>query len=239
MAIGLALLFGVRLPLNFDSPYKATNIVDFWRRWHMSLSAFLRDYLYIPLGGARRGEVRRYANLITTMLLGGLWHGAGWTFVCWGLFHGAGLSFYHFWRKLFSRPEAKQVRPISTIAARCLTLLFVIFGWVMFRADSMQSASTMMQSMIGLHGFDLTVSAERQLTIIATLASITCLMVIALCAPNSQQWLGYDPQSPIEEQAGWTRRLSAQPLHGAALGCVFVFTLTQMSAVQSFLYFQF
>ena len=90
MAIGLSKLFGVRLPLNFDSPYKATSIIDFWRRWHMTLSRFLRDYLYIPLGGSRCGTMRTYINLLATMVIGGLWHGAGWTFVVWGALHGDG-----------------------------------------------------------------------------------------------------------------------------------------------------
>jgi alginate O-acetyltransferase complex protein AlgI len=100
MAIGLGLLFNIRLPINFNSPYKATSISDFWRRWHITLSNFLRDYLYIPLGGSRRGEIRRYVNLLMTMLLGGLWHGAGWTFVLWGGLHGLYLCINHGWRKL-------------------------------------------------------------------------------------------------------------------------------------------
>ena len=100
MAIGLSRLFGVQLPLNFASPYKATSIMEFWRRWHMTLSRFLRDYLYIPLGGNRGGEAKRYRNLLLTMLLGGLWHGAGWNFVIWGLWHGVGLIACHAWQKL-------------------------------------------------------------------------------------------------------------------------------------------
>src|SRR6056297_2057846 len=97
MAVGLAYMFGIRLPLNFFSPYKATNITDFWRRWHISLSRFLRDYVYIPLGGNRHGSGRRYQNLMITMLLGGLWHGAGWTFVAWGALHGIYLVINHAW----------------------------------------------------------------------------------------------------------------------------------------------
>src|SRR3546814_2190702 len=100
MAIGIARMFGIRLPLNFDAPYRATSIIDFWRRWHMTLSRFLRDYLYIPLGGGRRGSVRRYGNLMITMLLGGLWHGAGWTFVVWGGLHGLLLVVNHLWRRV-------------------------------------------------------------------------------------------------------------------------------------------
>ena len=102
MAIGLARMFGIRFPLNFHSPYKAVNIIDFWRRWHMTLSRFLKDYLYIPLGGNRKGEVRRYVNLFITMLLGGLWHGAGWSFVAWGALHGVYLVINHIWRSFRS-----------------------------------------------------------------------------------------------------------------------------------------
>jgi len=100
MAIGLSRMFNIKLPLNFNSPYKAANISDFWRRWHMTLSKFLRDYLYVPLGGNRNGSARRYFNLMVTMLLGGLWHGAGWTFVFWGGLHGLYLVLNHAWRKL-------------------------------------------------------------------------------------------------------------------------------------------
>jgi D-alanyl-lipoteichoic acid acyltransferase DltB (MBOAT superfamily) len=108
MAIGLSRLFGIRLPLNFDSPYKATNIIDFWRRWHMTLSRFLRDYLYLPLGGNRKGKVRRYANLMVTMLLGGLWHGAGWTFVIWGGLHGFYLIVNHAWHAFLRQNRTCQ-----------------------------------------------------------------------------------------------------------------------------------
>lgn len=238
MAIGLGLLFGIRLPLNFNSPYQATSIVDFWRRWHMTLSAFLRDYLYVPLGGSHHGEPRRYTNLIATMLLGGLWHGAGWTFVCWGAFHGVGLAVCHFWTKLFGN-AASVATPLSSIVVRTLTLIFVVFGWVLFRADSMGSATTMMSTMVGLNGFDLTVNSDRLLTTMTTLATIAILMGVALFAPNSQQWLGYDPDRPAEQKFSWSTRLAAYPLHGLALGVLFTLTLTQMSAVQSFLYFQF
>ncbi|MCW3058393.1 MAG: hypothetical protein JWQ02_214 [Capsulimonas sp.] len=240
MAIGLGLLFGVRLPLNFNSPYKATSIIDFWRRWHMTLSAFLRDYLYFALGGNHRGEARRYVNLGVTMLLGGLWHGAGWTFVCWGAFHGLGLALCHFWRRLFGSPSERNGGSLwGTALARALTLIFVVFGWVMFRADSMASASKIMGAMVGLNGFDLSVNSDRRLTVLVMLSSIAALMAITQFAPNSQQWLGYDPERPIEEGHSWNARLAAHPLHGTALGCLLAFTLTQMSAVQSFLYFQF
>jgi len=103
MAVGLGLLFGIRLPLNFASPYRATSIVEFWRRWHITLSRFLRDYLYIPLGGNRRGPARRYLNVMITMVLGGLWHGAGWTFIAWGALHGVYLLINYAWRAVLGR----------------------------------------------------------------------------------------------------------------------------------------
>ncbi|MGJ0364316.1 MBOAT family O-acyltransferase, partial [Aliarcobacter cryaerophilus] len=98
MAIGISLMFNIKLPINFNSPYKALNIQDFWRRWHMTLSRFLRDYIYIPLGGNRKGEFRTYTNLLATFLIGGLWHGAGWTFIIWGALHGIALAIHRFWQ---------------------------------------------------------------------------------------------------------------------------------------------
>ena len=112
MAVGLSLCLGVRLPLNFNSPYKSTNIIDFWRRWHISLSSFLRDYLYVPLGGNRKGAARRYLNLFLTMLLGGLWHGAAWTFVIWGALHGAYLMINHLWNA-----KVRRGRPPGKLSA--------------------------------------------------------------------------------------------------------------------------
>ena len=128
MAIGLARLFGVKLPANFNSPYKSLSIIDFWRRWHMTLSRFLRDYLYVPLGGNRKGPARRYLNIMITMLLGGLWHGAGWTYVAWGGLHGLYLLVNHAWRWL-KRPL------LSQLLAWAITLLAVIVAWMFFRAS--------------------------------------------------------------------------------------------------------
>ena len=133
MAIGLSRMFGIRLPLNFDSPYKATSIIDFWRRWHMTLSRFLRDYLYIPLGGNRKGPARRYINLLTTMVLGGLWHGAGWTFIVWGTLHGVNLCINH----AIAAVRDRIVLPSSfALLERCLawltTFIAVVVAWVFF-----------------------------------------------------------------------------------------------------------
>jgi D-alanyl-lipoteichoic acid acyltransferase DltB (MBOAT superfamily) len=142
IAIGLALLLGFRFPQNFDSPYAAVSVQDFWRRWHMTLSRWLRDYLYIPLGGNRKGRARTYLNLMATMLLGGLWHGAAWTFVIWGGIHGLGLAAERAWHDLRGRP-ATEVRARGVWVRRLLTFNFVCFAWIFFRADSLARAREM------------------------------------------------------------------------------------------------
>jgi D-alanyl-lipoteichoic acid acyltransferase DltB (MBOAT superfamily) len=154
MAIGLARMFGLRFPLNFNSPYKAVNIIDFWRRWHMTLSRFLRDYLYVPMGGNRQGPRRRYANLMATMLLGGLWHGAGWPFVFWGGLHGLYLVINNGWHRLrhaVGYPPGTP-SPWGRCAGCLLTLLAVIVGWVFFRAADFQAAIAILRGMAGLNG---------------------------------------------------------------------------------------
>lgn len=158
MAIGLGRMMGIELPRNFASPYKATSIIDFWRRWHMTLSAFLREYLYIPLGGNRQGPVRRHLNLMLTMLLGGLWHGANWTFVVWGGLHGLFLVINHLWREAVARlrlhgipwPD-RALRPVYW----ALTFLGVMVAWVFFRADSFDAAMLMLRAMSGDFGVAL------------------------------------------------------------------------------------
>jgi alginate O-acetyltransferase complex protein AlgI len=153
MAIGLSLMFGILLPFNFDSPYKARSIVDFWRRWHITLSRFLRDYLYIPLGGNRSGPIRQNTNLLATMLLGGLWHGAGWTYVIWGGLHGLYLVINHVWTT-----RTKKIAGFSKwsgtlgymIAALLLTQFAVVIAWVFFRADSTKAALNMLKGMAWL-----------------------------------------------------------------------------------------
>jgi alginate O-acetyltransferase complex protein AlgI len=149
MAVGLARMFGIKLPVNFFSPYKARSIVEFWRRWHMTLSRFLRDYLYFPLGGNRRGTFRRYLNLAVVMLLGGLWHGANWTFVVWGGVHGALLIANHAWSSIsVSRTSILASRPFRAIAVG-VTFLAVTLAWVPFRAASVGEARVMLGYLIG------------------------------------------------------------------------------------------
>lgn len=154
MAIGLGRLFGIRLPLNFNSPYQAVNIIDFWRRWHMSLSRFLRDYVYFPLGGGRVGTTRRYVNLMATMLVGGLWHGANWTFVLWGALHGGYLVVNHLWHAVKKQLgiESATNSQWAIALSRSTTFLAVLFGWILFRATTLGGASTMFEAMLGLNG---------------------------------------------------------------------------------------
>jgi alginate O-acetyltransferase complex protein AlgI len=164
MAVGLSWMLNIRLPFNFNSPYRATSISDFWRRWHISLSNFLRDYLYIALGGNRRGEARRYANLLTTMILGGLWHGASWSFVIWGTLHGVYLVLQQLWSRwagqsLVSSAAQKANARISGSAARffswLLTMLCVVIAWVLFRATTLDGAGTIYGAMIAVESAEV------------------------------------------------------------------------------------
>jgi alginate O-acetyltransferase complex protein AlgI len=150
IAIGSALLLGVRFPKNFDSPYKSASIIEFWRRWHISLSTWLRDYLYIPLGGNRHGPARTYLNLLLTMLLGGLWHGAAWTFVVWGALHGAALAINRFWVERWARPKATPISPLRRAIQVLLTFHLVCLGWVFFRASSFDSAWLVLERLTSL-----------------------------------------------------------------------------------------
>ncbi len=140
MAVGLGKMFNVNIPINFNSPYKASSIADFWRRWHITLSNFLRDYLYIPLGGNRKGKLRQYINLMLTMLLGGLWHGAGWTFIIWGGMHGSYLIIH----RVFSNLSIN----VSVWIAQSITFIAVVFSWVIFRVTSLADASSYINAMI-------------------------------------------------------------------------------------------
>ena len=146
MAIGLGLMVGLKFPENFDSPYLSTSLSDFWRRWHISLSSWLRDYLYIPLGGNRQGLVRGCVNLLITMALGGLWHGASWTFMVWGCWHGLGLVTERLWRH-WGGPA------LPLWAAHLLTLVFVMLGWLLFRAHSWSEVSVMLSALAGSNGW--------------------------------------------------------------------------------------
>jgi alginate O-acetyltransferase complex protein AlgI len=260
MAIGLSLLFNIKLPFNFNSPYKASNIIDFWRRWHMTLSAFLREYLYIPLGGNRKGTARRYVNLLATMLLGGLWHGASWTFVAWGALHGGYLMINHGFRALFYRVESKGRRfgRLGSLTGAVTTFFFVVVAWVFFRADSFFAAGRMLEGMAG--GFGLRsgpwIPDGGQSTLRFFAASglnarwVGGLVLLGLAAvwllPNTQEFMlpfnGFDEK--VAEPKGLAARLVWQPRSwwsSVLLGIVFALLILKMSPmhVSEFLYYQF
>ncbi|WP_321333608.1 MBOAT family protein [uncultured Bacteroides sp.] len=144
MAIGIALLLGFHFNMNFDSPYKSASITEFWRRWHISLSTWLRDYLYISLGGNRKGKFRQYLNLIITMFLGGLWHGASWNFVVWGLFHGVALALHKAWTSLTGRKKGEEPHGFRRVLGVIVTFHFVCFCWIFFRNSSFSNSIDML-----------------------------------------------------------------------------------------------
>jgi hypothetical protein len=252
MAIGLALLFGIRLPVNFRSPYQAVSIIEFWRRWHITLSRFLRDYLYIPLGGNRLGEQRRYLNLLVTMLLGGLWHGAGWNFLIWGGLHGIYLGINHLWRGW--RGDDKRA-PTAGWAEKgicwAITFLAVVTAWVFFRARTVAAAGQMLG---GLFGFEAGSSAyaspgilrlmdlpvlvgEARLLLIGGCA-IALALAIALFLPNVPRLFGYREYRRAPERPSllrW-RPNAAWALVTALALAISLFGMWQRL---EFLYFQF
>jgi alginate O-acetyltransferase complex protein AlgI len=213
MAIGLALMFGLRLPFNFDAPYRAISVREFWRRWHMTLSRFLRDYLYVPLGGNRCGPARQAANVVLTMLLGGLWHGANWTFVVWGGLHGVALAVNHLWKQ----QSIHLPRPLAWL----LTLLFVMLCWVLFRSPDFATAGRVFGSLAGAHGLGA-VSVDRQFVIVLIAAA-----VIAIFGPTSQR-AALELLKP--------HRLVAIPM---GLGLAYLLLLIGGRLPNVFIYFQF
>jgi len=254
MAIGLAALFGIALPINFFSPYKAASVIEFWHCWHITLSRFLRDYLYIPLGGSRVGTARKYANLMVTMVLGGIWHGAGWTFLLWGTAHGALLVLNHVWRALWrrdGRPAPQHPGRLALAAKWLLTFLAVQAAWVLFRAQSLAAAANIYKGMIGWNGrFALPPSYQAFLAKLPLLgelpdslfrgwpadnvfsgrdqlAALAAALAVTLLLPNVKQWMGgYFPTFPEEPAAGgpWRWQWNAQKF--AAALCAFAFAIT-------------
>lgn len=191
MALGGAAMLGLQLPINFNSPYRAKSIIEFWQRWHITLSSFLRDYLYIPLGGNRLGQWRRYSNLVITMLLGGLWHGAGWTFLLWGLAHGGLLVLNHCWRRLNLTIPAIVSVPVTFVAV-CLT-------WVLFRAETFEAAEVIYSALFqpsgvisGLTQAWHSISLDALLSMSPATAYLWLIAsgLIVLFLPNSQTLVG-------------------------------------------------
>lgn len=266
MAIGAARIFGIKLPLNFNSPYKAVNIAEFWRRWHMTLSRFLRDYLYIALGGNRRGPARRHVNLMITMLLGGLWHGAAWTFVVWGALHGAYLVINHGWHAVRRKIHGGRL-PAPTVVGHAfsvaLTFLVVVIGWVFFRSLTFDGAALMLQGMAGMNGVSLPAAVGAQLpsllptltawgitmtpgggeTFLATWGWIAVLWTVAWFMPNTQEVMArYEPAYVDDHSPVIT---PARPLWRPSMGWAVLIAATAVAGVlalpqvSEFLYFQF
>ena len=242
MALGISKLFNIDLPINFNSPYKAPNIIEFWRRWHMSLSTFLRDYLYFPLGGNRRGELRRYFNLLVTMILGGLWHGASGTFVLWGGLHGIYLALNHLWRKLVPEGLAKFLPTrLANGIGIASTFLAVVVAFVMFRAAGIRPGLSMLKAMFGIDSSPLVVHDIWQGALFTVvnlpgrdpIKDLLLGLAIIWLLPNSNQLVLYVKNV----------NLLAQKHRESAIALVFASMLALAAASlnirSEFLYFQF
>ena len=262
MAIGLSKMFNIDLPLNFNSPCKAHNIVEFWRRWHMTLSRFLRDYLYIPLGGNRHGRLRRYANLMVTMLLGGLWHGAAWNFAIWGGLHGLYLACNHAWQNFRAKALGHDLER-SSVAGRAagiaLTFLAVVVAWVFFRAPSLSAALNILQGMAGLHGVVLPEEWQAALAPDGAAAVagmsfgylevfggarqmiwVAALLAIAWGLPNSQEFVG-QLRTSVTSRVGLevVRSRSWSLLGALSVMISFLAMINGSRGVSEFIYFNF
>ena len=257
MAIGLARMFGIKLPLNFNAPYQACNIIDFWRRWHITLSRFLRDYLYFSLGGNRKGEFRRYINLFLTMLLGGLWHGAGWTYIAWGGLHGCYLIINHIWQKLWFKPIDRWW---SRGIAHTITLIAIIVGWVFFRAETFTGALSMLDSMANLPsnlhgrlgpienllkqiGFNFT-GGYIVLDHYKKFAWLIFWILIIIKWPTTQQIMNkFQPALNYTEGKGpaWWKNFSWRPntAWSVITSLIAVLSILHLGSISEFLYFQF
>jgi len=234
MAIGIALLFNIRLPINFNSPYKATDIQDFWRRWHITLSRFLKDYVYIPLGGNRKGEFRTYNNLLATFIIGGIWHGAGWTFVFWGFLHGIALVIHRAWQRVGFR--------IWTWLAWLITFNFINIAWVFFRAKEWDDAVKVLGSMFSLDNIVLPNILESKLLFLSkfgidfgrffdsihgninTIISLSLVFIIVLYFDNSIQKLN---------------KFKLNYFNIIYSGSLFIIAIISFNKASEFLYFNF
>ena len=213
MAIGAALLFNIKLPINFNSPYKALDIQDFWRRWHITLSRFLRDYIYIPLGGNRKGTFRTYTNLMATFILGGIWHGAGWTFVFWGFLHGLALVIHRFWKSLgFRMPK---------LLAWFITFNFINVAWVFFRAKEWEDALKVLSGMSTLSFTQTT----APLTLYIMFGSLFIAFLLVLFTKNSSYYL--------------RKKMTCMYMIGAALLFAYALSKSLRTSSEVFLYYNF
>ena len=228
MAIGIALLLGFRFPKNFDAPYKSATITEFWRRWHISLSSWLRDYLYISLGGNRKGKVRTYLNLIITMVLGGLWHGAAVRFVLWGALHGVALALHKMWLAIvpWAKANGKDMNPLSRVLGTILTFHIVCLGWLLFRAEDMQTVHLMLYQI--LHSFNTSIIPQFVLGYKEVLA----LIVLGYGMHFMPSAIDGDMQRKVANASFWWQ---------VALLVIVAWCVMQIksSDIQPFIYFQF
>lgn len=211
MAVGLGLFFNVKLPINFNSPYQANSIIDFWRRWHITLSIFLKDYLYIPLGGNKNNIILKYRNLFLTMLLGGLWHGAGWTFILWGILHGIFLIINHLVRdlKIF----------INNTFSRIITLVCIVLSWVVFRSESLEQSYNILKSMLGFGQGYLRGTNRFDILLICGLVFSVLLL------PNSNYYVSKIENKPIR--------------YGLITAILFFLSFINLDQISEFIYYQF
>lgn len=256
MAIGLSRMFGIHLPLNFNSPYKAENISEFWRRWHMTLSRFLRDYLYVPLGGSRSGQGAHYRNLLITMLLGGLWHGAGWTYVAWGALHGFYLMVHHGWKAAMNRFGWHREHRHAWWA-RIVTFIAVAFAWIFFRAVDFATALDVAGALVGKNGISLPTASQpyaRFLTMIglqpvfdgirwldlSSLGMLAGALVLAWFAPNTQQiFQHFEPALDAVDKTAIATRWQPSLRWSVGLALLLCFCMLSLNQASEFLYFQF
>lgn len=228
MAIGIALLLGFRFPKNFDAPYKSATITEFWRRWHISLSSWLRDYLYISLGGNRKGRVRTYANLLLTMLLGGLWHGAAVRFILWGALHGAALALHKMWMAVvpWAKAKGEDMNIVMRIAGVLITFNLVCFGWLLFRAEDMQTVHVMLYQIF--NNFNPALIPQ----VIEGYKAVFGLIVLGYAMHFLPEKIDIDIQNRVVNASFWWQ----VALMAATIWCVMQ---VKSSDIQPFIYFQF
>ena len=214
MAIGLGLMLNLQFPTNFNAPYRATSIVDFWRRWHMTLGAWVKEYLYIPLGGNRQGEIKKMRNLFLSMLLVGFWHGAGWTFILWGGWHGLLLMINHQWRRLsISLPRG---------LAWAMTFLCVVMGWVVFRANDFVGAIAYLSAMVDIHSYGSVSLIHGEVAKCFRFVLAGMLLVLLVPTPLAMM-----------------KKFTPNKKWVMAAIILFVISLLKMNEYSEFLYFQF
>lgn len=242
MAIGMILLFGFRLPLNFNSPYKAENIIDFWRRWHITLAHFLRDYLYIPLGGNQKGRGRQFANILLTMLLGGLWHGAGWTFVLWGGLHGLCLAINHSWQNFRHAhwTEQNQHSWFWSALSKFITFIIVVFLWVLFRAENLDVALSIWKSMTGMNDQYVDIATNIKLG----KGRLIVLLIVVWFMPNTQQIfskfkVALTDQKPRSDWLMPWLRWEPNKYWAVIIAILSIVSVLSLTRPSEFLYFQF